>query len=274
MTTCYCVAFSPDAGILVGGSAKALHLFDAGRPGRPLAVLPLAPTRRSRDGQRGPASALAFRQDDSRLLAVGSFAGTVGLYDLRMPEDAARVLLLAGPHREGVTQVAFAPDGWALVSAARKEETLISWDLRSGSPAYGYGPRPSRTNQRLYFAIDASRSVLLSGDQDGNLLQFPLRSVGEEGRLAEDAAHPQAPIATAKAANDTVSSVSVTAHHPDLIAITAGQRHFGPLPADSDDDDRQEEGAERNSQHGTSLDSSTLAILDRRAVFHVEGWQS
>lgn len=272
VTTCYCVAFSPDAGILVGGSTRSLHLFDAGRPGRPLAVLPLAPTRRSREGQRGPASALAFRQDDSRLLAVGSFAGTVGLYDLRMPEEAARVLLLAGPHEEGITQVAFSPDGWGLVSAARKEATLISWDLRTGSPAYGYGPRHSRTNQRLYFAIDPSQATLLSGDQAGNLLQFRLQLATEGQSLGEDVAQAQAPIATAKVASDVVSSVSVTIRHPDLIAITTGQRHFdvasGSDDDDADDNDRPGElDAGRSEEDGGKSLGSTLTILNRRAVF-------
>lgn len=249
LTTCYCTSFSPDAGVIVAGSTKLLHVFDSSQPGRPMAVLPLSTSKRSRDGQKGPVSALSFRQDDSRLLAAGSFAGTIGLYDLRMPEDIARVLLLTG-HTEGITQVTFSPDGWSLISAARKEDALTRWDLRSGSPALHYGPRKSVTSQRLYFTIDSQRETLLSGDHDGNLLEFDL-----SGSDVDDAVVRE-PIAATSIANEAVSSVAVSPHHPNLIAATTGQRHFAEMSG-SDDEDNSPPGPSCNVQ------ASSLILFDR-----------
>jgi len=62
-----------------------LHIFDINRPGREHnpPILKLGKTRRSKDGQKGLVSAMAY-SDDRGVIAVGTYSpGSIYLYDLR-----------------------------------------------------------------------------------------------------------------------------------------------------------------------------------------------
>ena len=69
------VVFEPSGRFIYAGYERAVRVFDVTRPGRAVETRPTAATRKSRDGQRGLLSCLAFSPDGSGLYAAGSFAG-------------------------------------------------------------------------------------------------------------------------------------------------------------------------------------------------------
>jgi telomerase Cajal body protein 1 len=75
---------------------RTLHVFDVGIPGRDSTVLRLGKTRRSSDGQKGMASALAYSADD-KYLAVGTYApGSIYVYDCRQEQPSGTVMSNSG----------------------------------------------------------------------------------------------------------------------------------------------------------------------------------
>ena len=103
-----------------------MRIFDVTRPGRDCEVRPTCATKKSRDGQRGIISCLAFAPDGSGLYAAGSFSGTTGLY----VENQPGLVSLLGGHRGGVTQASFSHDGVLLLTAARRDDDIVCWDVR------------------------------------------------------------------------------------------------------------------------------------------------
>jgi WD40 repeat protein len=215
VATCYSCTFNADGRLVVAGSNKSIHVFDSSIPGRSIVDVAVKTTE-------APVSSLSFRRDDTGVLAAGSFAGHIGVYDIRIGADPSQVMLLAG-HSEGVTQVLF--DGWNVYSVARKEDQIWQWDLRTSSVVKHFGPRNSTTNQRLYFSLCGTR--LVTGDQDGNLITFETSS-GEAGSVE--------PTTITRVANTVTSSATASVHHPDLVAITAGERFFH-VEGDASSDD-------------------------------------
>ncbi len=102
------------------------------RPGRDCALVPTW-DRRARAGQRGIVSCLAFAPGGGSLLAAGAFGGATALYDLRA---GAQLLLLHG-HCGGVTHARFSPDGNYLYTGARRDDSLLCWDVRATAGACG-----------------------------------------------------------------------------------------------------------------------------------------
>lgn len=159
------LAFSVDGARLLCGGLGQVHAFDVSRPAEAVSVR--GASRKRRRGQRGVVSTMSFNPDGSRVYACGSFDSTTRLYDDRSGE---LVVELVG-HRGGVTHVSFAPNGRLLATGARKDDTLLVWDLRCAGSAAGEEsvgllhrlPRPCATNQRCTFGFDCSSSLLLSG---------------------------------------------------------------------------------------------------------------
>ncbi len=71
------------------------------------------------------AAVIAFSRD-GRLLAIGSFSGTVGLWEIR----SRSLLLKLGLSRQ-VNALAFSPDGRRIASAG-EDQTVRVWDIASG----------------------------------------------------------------------------------------------------------------------------------------------
>lgn len=134
-------------------------------------------------------SSLALSPSTPDLLAAGSFSRTVGLYDSRSSMNAIQVF--DAPSGTGVTDVSlrlnshsayisgadlisdpFAPHQLQfhgakseLFVASRQSDQIVVFDLRQAAQPCRSFTRPGRTNQRLHFGLDASSSVLASGDQ-------------------------------------------------------------------------------------------------------------
>jgi WD40 repeat protein len=73
---------------------RTIHKFDVSRPGRDSDILRLGKTRRSKDGQKGIVSAIAFPDKvnsafaGSNVFAVGTYSpGSIYVYDDRLPND-------------------------------------------------------------------------------------------------------------------------------------------------------------------------------------------
>lgn len=101
VTAAYSTIFDPTGSRIYAGYERTIRCFDVTRPGRECLTRSTCATRKSRDGQRGIISSLAFAPDGSGLFAAGSFAGTTGLY----VENAPDAVGLLGGHCGGVTQV-------------------------------------------------------------------------------------------------------------------------------------------------------------------------
>ena len=125
------VAFSRDGKYLAsGGFGGELTLWRwADR--RRLAALKI---------RRGGTISLAFSPDGSTL-AAGDSAGLVGLWDVNSREE--RTIFQAHGPGEGVTAVAFSPDGTQLVTASYVERTVRLWtpdgELRATLPRVDHG---------------------------------------------------------------------------------------------------------------------------------------
>lgn len=153
------LAFSPDLSRLYCGLYSGLAIFPLSRPGLNMhAHVPLISGKRSIGGQKGIVSALATSTHPSdpsshELVAVGTFNGTVGVYDFSpaaFPEPAehtsipsaagfaeeslAQISCLAGWSEiegDGITQLRFHPlSPYVLFVASRRSDYIYVYDIR------------------------------------------------------------------------------------------------------------------------------------------------
>ena len=83
-----CVAFTNDGQRVFAGFNRCIKIFHTGIPGRDCEILRMGKTTRSRDGQKGIVSSIAFAEgsgSNSRVFSVGTYAGSIYLYDDRAP---------------------------------------------------------------------------------------------------------------------------------------------------------------------------------------------
>jgi len=82
---------------------RTIHKFHVSRPGRESDILRLGKTKRSKDGQKGIVSAIAFPDKvnsafaGSKIFAVGTYSpGSIYVYDDRLPNDEPAGVVLQG----------------------------------------------------------------------------------------------------------------------------------------------------------------------------------
>lgn len=160
------VIFSPDGSDVIGGYKKSLKIFRTDVPGRDYYSIPI----------KSPSSALACSLVNN-LIAVGSWSSTISLFDKR-EEYRSDALQLNG-HRGGITYLRFLEERNMLVSGARKDNSLMLWDLRQPAAPMGMFSRAVETNQRIYFDVSYDQKWIVSGDTTGvihawNLNQLPI----------------------------------------------------------------------------------------------------
>ncbi|KAJ1976958.1 hypothetical protein H4R34_003784 [Dimargaris verticillata] len=184
--------FNLDATKIYGGFHNHIQIFDIARPGKSMDVIPITPTRRSQQGQKGLVSAIEFNPDHSGLYAVATFANTVGLYSEKTNE---LLYLKKLPNGTGVTQAA------ASAISNRKHQQLYCWDIRNSGEFLYHLERPLYTNQRLVFDIDSAGETLVTGWQDGAVALHDLKQLQDHRGTAS-------PVSTFKAHDGQ--------HHLDL----------------------------------------------------------
>lgn len=101
----HCITFTPHGDRIVGGYHRCIKIFHTGVPGKDCDVWNLGKTKNSQDGQKGIVSTLAFQAVNpnngvdggamshyhNNMCAVGTFAGSIFLYDDRCSADIGSV---------------------------------------------------------------------------------------------------------------------------------------------------------------------------------------
>nr|WP_240484264.1 WD40 repeat domain-containing protein [Pseudarthrobacter sulfonivorans] len=145
------VAFSPDGGRVVSGSADGrVRLWDAGTA---------LPAGDPMTGHRGAVSSVAF-SPDGRRIASGGADGTVRLW------DAGTALPAGDPmtgHRGAVSSVAFSPDGRRIASGGA-DGTVRLWDAETGAPVGAPLAGHESDVNTVAFSPDGRRIVSGSAD--------------------------------------------------------------------------------------------------------------
>ncbi|GMH37475.1 hypothetical protein BSKO_05348 [Bryopsis sp. KO-2023] len=231
ITAAISVGFSNDGACICAGYKQVIRVFDTARPGRDYDEFKTH--SKNQLGQQGLISCLAWSPSDKKLLAAGSYNGSVGMY----ASDDGELLALLEGHTGGVTQVKFSVDGNYLYSGARKDSQLICWDIRHTKMAvYVMERGTSITNQRIQFDIEPCGRHLVTGGEQGRLDVFDL-TTGE--KLSGDVI-----------GEDAVNGVMFHPFAP-LMATASGERRFVPLDLDKLED--ISEGHEQKSSLGFPL---------------------
>ena len=176
--------FNTQGDRFVAGSESLISTFDVSRVGDgPITSIPTGPKRgqssdyNSAINMRGIVSALAA-DPSTGLLAAGTFARTVGLYDSHGQGECVGVFSVKGtaPDRiiggGGVTQVSWSPCGKYLYVTERKSNGVILYDIRKTGQLLGWlEGRNARTNQRLgvdvFATDDGTGHEIWAGGLDG-----------------------------------------------------------------------------------------------------------
>ncbi|GJJ68978.1 telomerase Cajal body protein 1 [Entomortierella parvispora] len=271
------ICFSLDGSKIYCGSNNMVQIFDTSRPGKDNEKHPTVPTRKSKKGQKGVISCLAFNPDYSDLYAAGSYLKTIGLYDARANE--LLMLLRDKSHRPnkktgdlgqstntqqsasspmgGLTDLKFSPDGLYLYSASRMDSYIRCWDIRNTANVLYRLERPGeKTNQRISFDISFDGRWLSTGDMNGDVSFFDLanRADSEADRLS----------ARFHAHDDVVSTATF---HPSgtLLATSSGQRKYElalDSESESDSDISDSESDLATTDASTSRTVETLPLED------------
>ncbi|KAG0075243.1 Telomerase Cajal body protein 1 [Podila epicladia] len=281
------LSFNLDGSKIYCGSNNMVEVFDTTRPGKDSTKRPTCPTRRSKKGQKGVISSLAFNPDHSNLYAAGSYLKTIGLYDGRADE---LLLLLRDKHQNSrkraklskgssmteagksttsqsqdqkrppmgaLTQVQFTPDGLHLYSASRQDSYIRCWDIRNTAQVLHRIERPGDlTNQRMSFDISSDGKWLSTGDMNGDISIFNLKNPvdGEIERLA----------ARIRGHEDVISAA---AFHPSnsMLATSSGQRKYDldlSEPPSSSEDDSNSDSEIQQPARRSSLGPSTITTSE------------
>ncbi|PSC69324.1 telomerase Cajal body 1 [Micractinium conductrix] len=227
------LAFSADGTALFAGFNRCLRRFQVARPGRDCSTV--MAYKKGGEGLPGIVSCIAANPDRSGMLAAGSYSGGAALLDSRTRE---LLCLLEGGHVGGLTHLCFSACGNFLYTGARRDPSILCWDVRYSSGVVYSLPRAScGTNQRIYFDVEPCGRHLATGGEDGQVRVFDLREGSEAARFP--------------AAADTVCAVSF---HPVLPLLTtaSGQRRYPLAPHDDSDSDSSSSGLESNSELAAS----------------------
>lgn len=154
--TALSVLFSSAGDQVIGGYKKTIKIFQTNVPGRDCASFAI----------KSPASAMALgSQVLTSCVAVGSWNGQISMYDQRQrTEDPIQQFC---GHSGGITSLKFLIDGCYMVSGARKDNSLLLWDVRNNSQPVLCLSRMVNTNQRIHFDVSENGKWLISGDTTG-----------------------------------------------------------------------------------------------------------
>ncbi|EJW85044.1 hypothetical protein WUBG_04048 [Wuchereria bancrofti] len=207
------LCFTSDGSWLYAGYKSSIRKFDMNRPGHQ--VSELITWNKESKGQKGIISCIAISPILPTNYAAGSYDKTVGFYSDYSPSvECMFECPLA------VTLLRYTPDGNFLLTAGRKDDDIICWDLRYPGKIYCLYKRPSTTSQRIYFDIDSSGTYLFSGSSSGELYIFDLKCTnGDE---------PLAPYVQLSAHSSALCGLNIHKEQP-IVATCSGQRVF-PFP--------------------------------------------
>uniref|UniRef100_A0A915PMY6 WD repeat-containing protein 79 n=1 Tax=Setaria digitata TaxID=48799 RepID=A0A915PMY6_9BILA len=213
LDSAHSLCFVSDGSYLYAGYKSIIRKFDMNRPG--CQISELATWNKESRGQKGIISCIAVSPILPTNYAAGSYGKTVGFYSDYSPGvECMFECPLA------VTLLRYTPDGNFLLTAGRKDDDIICWDLRHPGKIYSLYRRPATTNQRFYFDIDSSGTYLFSGSSEGDLYIFDLKSTNVD--------EPVAPYVQFSAHRSALCGLSIQKERP-VVATCSGQRVF-PFP--------------------------------------------
>mmetsp|Transcript_7340 Transcript_7340/g.11720 ORF Transcript_7340/g.11720 Transcript_7340/m.11720 type:complete len:393 (-) Transcript_7340:656-1834(-) len=204
---------------LYAGVDRGIYVFDIARPGAQIDFHATSKTRKSKGGQRGIISSIAFDSSGSGLFVAGSYGGSLAVYN---ENDDSVVAGLWQAHRNGVTQVIF--EGNDIYSGGRAgDDRILKWDMRklNGEPVGEYH-REARTNQRITF--DVKDNVLVTASTCGKVRLYDTLSF----RL----------LGVSKCLESSVNGVNFCPRKSNLFAVSTGERFFVNSGYDSEGEDQ------------------------------------
>jgi hypothetical protein len=163
----FAVDFSSDGSTAVVGHARSISVHDVDRSGTTTSETSWFGRTR---GAVCSVSVAPVCVGDA-VVAVGTFAGSLALWDVRAGESGADVRR----HSRGVTALRFSACGTLLASSSRGDDTSVCvWDVRFLRACVAEFERPTALNQRLGLGWDFSGKLLASGAGDGRVRVWDL----------------------------------------------------------------------------------------------------
>eukprot|EP00300_Choanocystis_sp_HF-7_P043267 c9857_g1_i2.p1 GENE.c9857_g1_i2~~c9857_g1_i2.p1 ORF type:complete len:465 (+),score=78.67 c9857_g1_i2:162-1397(+) len=252
ITSVNCIAFNPTGGQIFCGSERTLRVFDTSRPGRECTTFSTARKKRSRKAgaQSGILSCIAFSSVPGAQFAVGSYSGSIALYD---EISCAQTWITSVPN--GVTQVHLSPDGVYLTVGMRRCGQVLCYDLRNTSEPLNCVcacDRVSATNQRVWFDIDAGTTVLVSGSTDGAVRGYDMVDGGSR-------------IFHTQLSGVSLPAVSLHPHLP-VFAFGTGERLFADANDDNDENGDEATNKLKDSSEAWDVNGDTKTLQGHNRV--------
>ncbi|XP_062120961.1 telomerase Cajal body protein 1 homolog [Drosophila sulfurigaster albostrigata] len=198
------LSFSHDGQKIYAGYKHCIKIFDTSRPGRICDEYAV----------KFAVSCIAQTSEHPHALTCGNWKGYIQHFDLRCPPNEGPMFTLGG-HSAGITQLSYADNAgnWQLYSGARKCPKLLEWDMRNYKAPLREFQRIVNTNQRIQFDLSIDHSWLASGDTNGDMNIWNLKS-NHNTQSAKVPVH-----------GDCCNGIGF---HPILpiLASTSGQYHF------------------------------------------------
>ena len=223
--------FTPDGTQVYTTSERTVRVFDVSRPGNEFEERLTCETRRSRFGQKGMLSCIAFEPYGS-CYAVGSFQGSCWIYTM----SGQPVCSLRIPSKNrGVTQVQFDNDGRLVFVACRRDSFVYAFDIRKSRDLLLKLRRSNTktTNQRIGFDVRGPYVISGTGTCPSVCLFDITKSSGSK---------ELSPICTRSGFGDVVNDVRFHPNDGSMFGVVTGQRHFC---GNDDDDDVNENSRNR-----------------------------
>ncbi|XP_063828434.1 telomerase Cajal body protein 1 homolog [Ostrinia nubilalis] len=205
------LTFNQQGTRIVAGYKKCLRTFEVERPGRDYVEHKIS----------NPASCIATH---GNLMAVGSWNTTISLFNVNEVGNYKSIGNMHG-HGGGVTHMKFTPDGFRLVSGARKDHRLLVWDIRYYRRPLNILSRAVDTNQRVYFDVSPCGRYIVTGGTDGIVKVWDVKQANWKESL--DVTEGIGDNVTYKFPlhKDCCNSVSIHPLRP-ILATGSGQYHF------------------------------------------------
>lgn len=196
--------FNPrDPSYFFAGTDGLLAVFDLHRPGAGPSSIIRTQQQKRRSGIAGVLAAnasyglerlkginSALAANDEGLLAVGTFSGQVGMYDLGHEDSAVMVLPSSTDSEHGITSLHFLESQYLIV-AARSSCTLEVFDLRNPHQRLGrLCGRNALTQRRL--GVDCTAGQVTAGSIDGSISIWQGTTL-REGDMLPDIRHEMGP---------------------------------------------------------------------------------
>lgn len=236
---------------IYSGYKNMILTFDINIPGKNFQQFNTCKSKKSKEGQKGILSTIDFNSEISNMFAVGSYNGSVYLYDIRNNEVINNIDNI---EKNGVTEVKFNHKGDMLYIGGRNNDNCIyEYDIRmlnNNNPLSKY-ERKVNTNQLFRFVLSNDDKYLFSGNSDNKIRIYnTTKATTTTTTTCTLSNNNNEMINEINGFSDAVNSIDLHPYLPILLAGT-GQRHFNiptleeeRIDSDSDSDNDNDDDEE------------------------------